>query len=159
MITLKDLIEFASKNCEQIFKVTGEIVAMFHMCDADENNFIWQPDMADKDAMAAAARQIMCEKHIQSYVFIDEAWILEIKRTLKPGEAEEIERFCNEFGVSNHPDRREVLMFYAESKSGERLQAHRPIVRPEHGKPKLMSLRYPWQGGTSRGRLVGLLQP
>jgi hypothetical protein len=157
-MTLKELIEFASRACEPIFKVNSEIVAMYHMCDADGANFIWQPDMADKDAMAAAAKSLMRKKNIQSYVFIDEAWSLEINRTLKPGEAEEIERFCNEFGVRNHPDRREMLMFYAENKSGERLQAHRPIVRPEHGKPKLMPLRYPWQDGTVRGRLSGLLQ-
>jgi hypothetical protein len=157
-MTLKELIEFASRACEPIFKVNGEITPMYHMRDGDGANLIWQPDHSDKDVIVAAARFIMRKQNIQSYVFIDEAWILEIHRTLKPGEWEEIERFCDEFGVSNHPDRREVLMFYAENKSGERLQANRPIVRPEHGKPKLMPLRFPWQDGETRGRMTGLLQ-
>jgi hypothetical protein len=157
-MTLKELIEFASRSCESIFKVNGEIAPMYHMRDGDGANLIWQPDHPDKDVIVAAARLIMREHNIQSYVFIDEAWILEINRALKPGEAEEIERFCDEFGVRNHPDRREVLMFYAENKSGERLQANRPIVRPEHGKPKLMPLRFPWQDGEARGRMTGLLQ-
>ena len=160
-MTLKQMITTASKTIEQLFRKDDFIAPIYHLLKSDGTHMVWGGLGEDKDEMTAIARRIMRELEIVSYVFIDEAWILETKpRT--PAEDAEVIRFCQEFGVSAHPDRREVVMFYAESKDGERLMAQRYILRPEHGKPTLSPLQFApekFSGGRVTGRMTGLLQP
>ena len=162
MMTLRELIATASKSAELVFRKDSEIAPLYHMLKPDGTSLIWSPavsGLGDKDEIVAAARMIMRELQIARYVFIDEAWILETK-TRTPQEMAEVERFCQEFGARAHPDRREILMFAAESRDGEQLIARRYILRPERGKPTLSPLKY-WSeelGGKMRGRMAGLLQ-
>jgi hypothetical protein len=95
----------------------------------------------------------MCLNNIDRYVFMDEAWIVDDRRGQIGLDVEKIKRE----GVKNHPDRREVVMFSAENRRGERLTAKRYILRPEIGKPTLAPLEIDPQFDHSEGRMVGLL--
>jgi hypothetical protein len=158
-MTLKDLIITASKSADRIFRKDSCIHPLYHMLKPNGESAIWSAaDLDDKETMVMAARAIMRELSIERYVFINEAWVLEaMNRT--PEEVAEIDRFTSEFGVSEHPDRREVVMFFAENKAGEHLMAHRYILRPEHGKPSLSALKWFEPGELPiRGHMTGLLQ-
>jgi hypothetical protein len=84
------------------------------------------------------------------YVFINEAWVVE----LKADELAEVERL-NRDGVNTHPRRVEIVMFSGEDQGGE-LLGRRRIERPFNGKPYLGPLELE-EFSSSEGRLVGML--
>jgi len=150
---LKSLIEFASKNAEKIFRKQGAIYPMYHAIDARGEHKILTPQMDDKDVSVAMVKAWFALEGIDRYIFIDEAWILD---TSKSGAEIDLE-WIKRHGVRNHPDRREVVMFAAENRKGERLTAKRFILRPEVGKPTLSPLTIDEVFDHSEGRMVGLL--
>ena len=75
---------------------------------------------------------------IDTYVFMDEAWIVDSTQSGSP--PIDIKKVQRE-GIRNHPDRREVIMLSAENRRGEKLTAKHFILRPEVGKPKLSPLQ------------------
>jgi hypothetical protein len=91
---------------------------------------------------------------VDRYVFLDEAWILDDRRGQLGIDMEKVRRE----GISQHPDRREIVMFLAENRRGEMLTARRFILRPEIGKPTLAPLVIDTQYDHSEGRMVGLLK-
>jgi hypothetical protein len=98
-------------------------------------------------------RRLFVVKNVVAYVFIDEAWMVD-----KAGrKAEGLEAWVMQHGTKNHPDRREIVMFLAEDLTGQ-MSAHRFILRPEHGKPKLSPLKFIPASAQSHGRMVGLLR-
>lgn len=150
---LLTLVKFAAKQAEKLFRAQGQILPMYHAVTASGQNLIFNLPSGDKDESVAVIKQQFRERDVEYYVFIDEAWFLDIH----PGRLDlaEIDRD----GLRNHPDRREIVAVIGEHRDGAMITARRYILRPEHGKPSLSPLKLDdMEGVTSRGRMVGLLQ-
>ncbi|MBT1509352.1 hypothetical protein KIP88_02460 [Bradyrhizobium sp. SRL28] len=154
MIALKALIEFASTQAGKLFRRQGILYPLYHCIRADGETTILNQFDQDKDLSVAMTKAWMHLNDIDTYVFMDEAWILD---TTKSGSPEPDLEWIKRHGVSKHPDRREVVMFSAENLRGERLTAKRFILRPEIGKPTLAPLVIDEPFEHSEGRMVGLL--
>lgn len=151
---LRDLIEMADNGASKIFDRTGRVLPMYHSIKRDGEHCIFSAPDGDKDTSVYLARAVFELLGVVSYVYINEAWVLErlgVGADIGPSEMRRI----NREGLSEHPDRIEVLAFLAEDATG-RLSAHRQILRPEHGKPKLMPLKFV-EVGKAEGRMVNLL--
>jgi hypothetical protein len=149
---LRKLIEIASEAVEKLFKHTGSVGPMYHGFTAD-TSFILPAPRTDKDTAVEIVRALFEERKVLRYVFFDEAWIVGAK---EPASLMATMAFAKRHGVRNHPDRREVVMFCAEDQTTT-VQAHRYILRPEHGKAKLSPLNW-LDAGESEGRMIGLLR-
>jgi hypothetical protein len=156
MTELRKLVEFASEQAAAAFHRSGQVLPMWHAIKRSGDHIVFAPppgaDKATSVGMARAAFELF---DVVRYVFMDEAWILNaIGREIGAAEMERI----NREGLSQHPDRVEVIMFSAEDEAEGMLTAHRLILRPERGKPKLKPLEiFDLTGVTSEGRMVGLL--
>jgi hypothetical protein len=154
LIDLTSLISFASTQAEKLFRKQGLLYPLYHCIRPNgESEILTQPDQ-DKDLGVAMIKAWMQLNNIDRYVFMDEAWILDNRKGGPEIDLEEIKRK----GISNHPDRREIVMFAAENRHGEMLTARRFILRPEIGKASLAPLVIDEQYDHSEGRMVGLLQ-
>jgi hypothetical protein len=153
---LKSLVEFASANVEKIFRRTRVLLPMYHAITTDGETMILQPPPGNKDISVAMVKAWMQIQRVDRYVFMDEAWMVDDSRGQFGLDVAKMQR---EGGASNHPERREIVMFSAENRRGEMLTAKRFILRPEVGKPTLSRLEIDdMTGVTSEGRMVGLLQ-
>lgn len=153
MIDLKSLIEFASTQAGKLFRKQGVIYPLWHAIGADGKTTILPALDRDKDLSVALTKAWFVINDIDTYVFMDEAYIVANRR----GQLDlDIKRVKRE-GITNHPDRREIVMFSAENRRGERLTAKRFILRPEIGKPTLSPLEIDEAFDHSEGRMVGLL--
>jgi hypothetical protein len=157
MINLKELIEVADHSAETIFLDVGKVLPMYHAITAEDKHMIMPMLGTDKDKAVEIAKAAFAKYNVVQYVFIDEAWILDtVRRRLPKGD--EWRKIKSE-GLRDHPDRREILMYSAESRKGEQFMGHRYILRPEHGPPKLSPLTIrETSGDYSTGRMVGLLK-
>jgi hypothetical protein len=154
LIDLKSLIEFASAQTEKLFRRQSAIYPMYHAITVSGETKIINQLHPDKDVGVAMIKALFALENVDRYVFIDEAWILDNRRGGGPIDMNRVRRE----GLSNHPDRREVVLFAAENRRGEMLTAARFILRPEHGKPSLSPLKIDDMTGIeSEGRMVGLL--
>ena len=129
---LRGLIEFAAGQMERRFKNVGRINPMWHAETASETLII-AATFADKNATTAALTELFREQNVVRYLFIDEAWI--VQRDVTGFSPAEIERM-RETGVSNHPDRQEVVMISGEDRNGMQT-ATCEIIRPAKGKARL----------------------
>jgi len=154
MIDLKSLIEFASAQAVKLFRRQGIIYPLYHCIRADGETTILNAFDQDKDLSVAMTKAWMHINDIDTYVFMDEAWILDATQSGSP--RIDIKKVQRE-GIRNHPDRREVVMFSAENRRGEKLTAKHFILRPEVGKPTLSPLQIDPPYDHSEGRMVGLL--
>lgn len=151
MTDLKSMVRFASARAEDIFRESGVILPMYHAVRSTGEHMILPPPNADKDISVALMKVAFAVADVDRYVFMDEAWRVELT-----GNADGHRLFRE--GISDHPDRREIVMFSAENRRGEMLTAHRFILRPEHGKPVLAPLAFTdMDQVNSSGRMVGLL--
>jgi hypothetical protein len=152
-MNLKELITFASAQAETIFRRTGELLPMWHCIKSNGEQLIVPSPCEDKDMAVGLIKALMELEDVETYVFMSEAWILE------RAQGDDI-AMADRYGLSGHPDRREVIMFAAENRNGEEQTARRYILRPEHGKAKLSPLVLDdmTQIGQSSGRMVGMLQ-
>ena len=149
---LKELIAFANASAETIFRRTGELLPMWHCIKSNGEQMIIPSPCDDKDVAISLIKALMELEDVETYVFMSEAWMLQTE-----GDAD-IDQI-NRRGLSEHPDRREAIMFAAENRDGEEQTACRFILRPEHGKAKLSPLKMDdMRGRTSEGRMVGMLQ-
>lgn len=153
---LRELIDYASTQAEKIFKNTGRIMPMYHAVQADGQHLVTPTPDADKDVAVALIKSLFRLRNVVRYVYINEAWKLEMPgREPSPAEWLEIQRK----GLENHPDRREIMTFFAENRAGELMMAQRYILRPERGKAKLTPLTITdMSGGQTAGRMIGLLK-
>ena len=153
--SLKELIRFANKNAETIFRRTGELLPMYHAITAGGEQMIIPQPNEDKDVSVALIKMLFAEHRVETYVFMSEAWMLDTtKQALQP----DIRKVMQN-GLQHHPDRREIVAFAAENRRGESQTASRFILRPEHGKATLAPLKMDdMSNRTSEGRMVGLLQ-
>jgi hypothetical protein len=102
------------------------------------------PPPLPKDDAMYLIKEAMKHLHIVRYVFIDEAW------TVRGKERDELPD-----DLSQHPERKEIILFNAEDKNGEQLLASRDIIR-EGGQPRLGPLVFSDMNMMS-GRMIGLL--
>jgi len=153
LIELTDLIEFASTQAEKIFRLQGVLYPLYHAITTSGETQILNAMDGDKDLSVAMTKAWFAINDVDRYVFIDEAWIVD-DRDGKLGL--DVEK-ANRYGISNHPDRREIVMFSAENRKGEKRTARRFILRPEHGKASLSPLVIDPPFDHSEGRMVGLL--
>jgi hypothetical protein len=145
-MTARQLVDFASGLVEFMIETQGEVSAMYHLIDAKGRHHIVTPLPLPKDIMVALMRQQMMKLDVVSYIFMDEAWVVDAS----PDEAEEALRI----GATNHPKRREVVVLIAEDDKGE-ICGSRAILR-DGRKPRLGPLVLN-EYSQSSGRMVGLL--
>jgi len=148
--SLRELIEWASEQIGQRFKHVGRIYCMWH-AETETETLIITAEAPNKDAAAAALTTLFRKQGVVRYLFIDEAWTMEYDAGIAPDELQRIQRD----GVSRHPNRREIVMIYAEDKDGVQ-QATRDIIRPAKGKARLGPLTFADYTGFE-GRWTGLL--
>ena len=149
---LKELIAFANASAENIFRRTGELLPMWHAIKSNGEQMIIPSPCEDKVMAVTLIKALFELESVETFVFMSEAWVL------RAGPDADIDGI-NHRGLSEHPDRREAIMFAAENRDGEEQTAVRFILRPEHGKAKLSPLKMDdMRGRTSEGRMVGLLQ-
>lgn len=153
MIDLKSLIEFASTQAGKLFRKQGVIYPLWHAIGADGKTTILPALDRDKDLSVALTKAWFVINDIDTYVFMDEAWAVDDRRGQIGLDIKKVQRE----GISEHPDRREIVMFSAENRRGEQLTARRFILRPEIGKASLAPLVIDEQFDHSEGRMVGLL--
>jgi len=157
---LRRMLDCASDFCERHFAKKGEIAPMWHAVCSDGQTIIEpHPTYLGKDMAAAMIRSFFDLRDVIRYVYIGEAWTL--NRMIRPEEQEEIFRK----GLSEHPDRVEVVQIQGEDHEYGQIIASREIIRPEHGRPYLgpllmvSDLPHVPRGATiqSEGRMVGML--
>ncbi|UPK03084.1 hypothetical protein [Bradyrhizobium sp. 170] len=157
---LRRMLDYASDFCEHHFAKKGEIAPMWHAITSDGQKLIEpHPTYLGKDMAAATIRIFFDLRDLIRYVYIGEAWTL--NRLIRPEEEEEIFRK----GISEHPDRVEVVQLQGEDRDYGQIIASRDIIRPAKGKPYLgpltmvNDLPHVPQGATitSEGRMVGML--
>lgn len=157
---LRAMIDRASGFCEQQFAKKGEIAPMWHaVTSAGETIIEPHPDYLGKDMAAAMIRAFFDFKDVVRYVYVGEAWTL--CRMIKPEEQEEISRK----GLSEHPERVEVVQLMGEDRDCGQIFVTRDIIRPPKGKPYLGPLQTISElphipSGAhvqSEGRMVGML--
>jgi hypothetical protein len=155
--SLRSLIEFASAQAEKLFRRQGSLLPMYHAIKTSGETVILPMPDPDKDVGVAMIKAWFLLNDIDRYVFMDEAWILDTRPSGGTPEID-MEKIARE-GLRKHPDRRECVHFSAENRRGEIMTGIRFILRPEHGKATLSPLRVEdMTGGTSEGRMVGLLK-
>src|SRR3954462_10542871 len=153
---LKTLVEFASKQADKIFRKTGRLQPMYHAVKSNGQHIVLPMPHEDKDVGVAMVKVWLALEDVDRYVFMNEGWILD--RLHGPDITPEEMKRITRHGLSNHPDRREVLLFMAEDRRGNLLSARQFILRPEHGKASLSSLAIDDMTNVeSKGRMVGLL--
>jgi hypothetical protein len=157
---LRRMLDYASEFCDRQFAKKGEIAPMWHAITSSGETIIEpHPTYLGKDKAAAMIRSFFDLRDVVRYVYIGEAWTL--NRMIKPEEQEEI--FRN--GLSEHPDRVEVVQIQGEDHVYGQIIASREIFRPRVGKPYLgpvqmvNDLPFIPRGAavTSEGRMVGML--
>jgi hypothetical protein len=151
---LKSMIEFASTQAEKLFKKQGAIYPLYHAIRTTGESVVLNPPPGDKDLSVALIKAWLALENIDRYVFMDEAWIIDDRRGQIKLDVEKIRRE----GVRNHPDRREIVMFSAESRHGKMMTGRRFILRPEIGKPSLAPLEIDEAFDHSEGRMVHLFE-
>lgn len=149
---LRRMIDAVSRFAETEFARTREIVPMFHAITATGQTVIepW-PVYLGKDAAAALMRQFFAAADVVRYVYVNEAWTLDIV-----GLPEAEQRRIIATGCADHPQRKEVVMISGEDRDCGQMLANRPIVRPSIGAPYLGPLTLD-QFPQSEGRMVGML--
>jgi hypothetical protein len=158
MNTLREMLDFASDLAETRFNVVGRLWAMWHAVrENGEHLVIPGPIGATKDQTAAAARLYFKQQRVVRYVFIDEAWTIEIAGGKSMAEAEaQANAWLTEHGsLANHPQRREIVTFLCEDATGM-LTAEREIIRKVNSRARLGPLRL-MDSRESSGRFVGML--
>jgi hypothetical protein len=147
----KNLIETMSELSGRYFAISGAIRPMYQAFTADGKSFFMMAPRFPKDQAIKIVKAIFAEKKIVSYVFVDEAWMV----AASAKNADVTREVMAAKSVSEHPDRREVVLMIAEGPDGT-WQGVRDIVRKDGMKPTLGPLEsYPVECG--EGRYYGLL--
>ena len=151
---LVTMLEFADATVQQIFKLTKRIFPMWHMVTATGETKLMPSPSEDKDIAARRVRALFEELDVVRYVFVSEAWTVDIK----PEDYPKIVGWLNREGsLENYPGRSECLKMQGEdSESSAQLSWSRAIIRPKIGSARLGDLEKnaSWK---SDGRMVGLL--
>jgi len=163
-IPLDALIRRVSRMAEQIFDKQGDIDPIWLVeTVSGEQHMIVSPIVAPsplashdlKDRIAEKMREYFAEHDIIRYARATEAWTLNHSKEMTP-EQHALQYAAMGYTYVHHPDRREVVAFYAEDDT-EVLIALRDIIRPAHGKPYLGELGLIERFDSIESRWTGLL--
>jgi hypothetical protein len=153
---LNKLIDDASMFVEQAFKHQGVIHPMWIAIDRSGEQVVDPSpvpfvNQAAKDRATMVVRAMFEFTGVTRYVFVCESWLL----TKSDGiDMDAVQRD----GISDHPDRQEVVVLTVESESAGLVMAWRPIIRPTKGKAKLGPLIVEHRAGmTVEGRMSSML--
>lgn len=152
---LELLIKFASHQAERMFRKDGRVLAMYHAICADGTNIVMPSPAADKDTGVAIVKAAFVLENVQSYVYIDEAWMVDVRASEANPRINLTE--ITRRSLKEHPDRREIVTYFAENKRGQSVQGRQYILRPEHGRPTLSPLTME-SVPDMKGRMTNLLQ-
>jgi hypothetical protein len=141
------LIKCASDFAEQRIAEHGQINPFWHVVTAHDEQMIVPPMSDDKDEATALMRVLLEVVDAKLCMFVTEAWQIEV--------ATEEAIPSTDYQRSQHPSRKEVVMFQVEDSNGE-ITGHRDIIRDNKGKPRLGPLQIE-RYQMSRGRMVGML--
>jgi hypothetical protein len=156
-MTLQEFVTGCSEAAAKVFHLTGRISPMWHAVTREGEHLMTPSPCYDKDTAVALMRALFELRDVVRYVFIDEAWTVEVKR--RPGEdVEALNERSRQLGgtLADHPDRVEVLLLSGEDETAGLCTARRVIHRPPHGKAYLGPLEIDTPN-RSEGRMVGLL--
>jgi hypothetical protein len=129
--TLRDLIEWAANQIDKRFKHVGRVLPMWHAETASETLVI-AATFQHKDATTAALTELFRDERVLRYLFIDEAWVVKQDTGIDPADLKRMRKV----GISEHPDRQEIVMISGEDANGT-MTATREIIRPAKGKARL----------------------
>jgi hypothetical protein len=153
---LRALIDNASMFAEQVIAARGEVAPIWHMITSDGEEMIeLTPPVHDKDTAIGLIRALMAMANVVRYIHLCEAWMLDDRKNRRYSDAE-IRKIAEE-GLSEHPDRMEVVIFQAEDHEAGMISGHRRIIRNKGDHPRLGPLELLPRGTESEGRFVGLL--
>ena len=152
MTDLRKQVERLSRAAERNFDKHGQLTPVWFAVTATGEVFTLDKMLPDKDVQAQLVRMIFQEKDVVSYVFIDEAWVV----NASAAEADSVTNLAATVGLEFHPDRREVVVFHAEDAVNS-LSYHRDIIRPPGARAYLGPLILHDDISQSEGRFVGLL--
>jgi hypothetical protein len=147
-MTIKEFIEFVSEPAKSIFKIEGVLKPMYHAIKSDGEEIIIPTILQDKDLTVTIIKEIFKELDIVKYVFMSEAWTLSSEKDKVPPE-------LHKKGISEHPDRKEIILIMGEDDNGSTM-ASMDIIRRQDEDPTLGPLVFvssEWY----EGRMVGLL--
>jgi transcriptional regulator with XRE-family HTH domain len=157
MMTLQEFVTGCSEAAANVFQLRGHISPMWH-CVTRAGEHMITPSPSDNKDTAVALLRAAFELHdVVRYVFIDEAW--QVNVTGRLGEdAEALSARGRKLGgtLQDHPERVEVLLLAGEDETAGMCTARRVIIRPPHGKAYLGPLEIDTPG-FSEGRMIGLL--
>lgn len=149
MKTLQELFDHAVEFATSTFNDKGEVVPMWLAQDASGDMLAICVELTDKDQTLAALRKLFKQRGVVRYACMIEAWTVTSQNGDLP------ESFKRGASLASHPDRTEIVMISAED-SSSKILGMLPILRPEHGKPKVGALKT-MPGDKHEGRFIGLL--
>jgi hypothetical protein len=141
---------------EKQFHDVGRIEPLWIATDQKGNQVVVPPPVpfvneAAKDYAVMVVRALFAFTGVTRYCFITESWLLTNDAGI---DLDATQRD----GISEHPDRKEVVIFTAESEVSGLVLAWRPIIRPSRGKAKLGPLVIEQRDGmTVEGRMSSML--
>jgi hypothetical protein len=153
--TLEQFVERASKRIEKIFYRSGQVLPLYHAVRRNGEIMIMPAPHPDKDTAIAMVRALFELEDVVRYVFINEAWTFESGR--ESAAMQQAIDLAKQGRLSEHPDRKEIVVFLAEDEAGGMLSASREIIRNGGGKAQLGPLTFQREGSQAEGRMVGLL--
>jgi hypothetical protein len=155
-LSVRDAIEVVSMAAEKMIAYRGYVRPTFFIGieedDGETGLNICPAPHHDKDLSIEIIRALLAVTGAKFYVFVDEAWVVEVH--------EKTPEQAGEVIPSEHPDRFEVVMISGED-SDQQVLAQRPIIRDTKGTPSLGPIRWITDeyGAMEKGRLVGLMPP
>jgi len=156
-MTLHEFITGCSDAAAKVFHLRGHLSPMWHAVTRAGEHLMTPSPSDDKDTAVALMRAMFELSDVVRYVFIDEAWQVEVAR--RPGEdVDALTARSRKLGGSlkDHPDRVEIVVLNGEDEIAGICVARRVIHRPPHGKAYLGPLEIATPA-SSEGRMVGLL--
>jgi hypothetical protein len=141
--SLKELVEIVSELVGKLFSHRGEMMSVYLIVNKDGLTMV-PPQHRDKEKSLVIIKDIMKEMKATTYVFVDEAWIVNTKDFKVP-----------EGPPWQHPDREEAVILMAETET-ETLLGHRDIIRKKGVKATLGPLKI--DSSQVFGHMTGLLR-
>jgi hypothetical protein len=154
----EQLVKYAARKVEKLWKRQGEIHAMYHYVtrSGEHRVFVAPPFVKadDKNLVVAMAKSIFELEDAVAYVFVVEAWI---HREEGLNRGKQVDELLDKFGgtLANVPGRREQIILMGEDENGMvygRMEINRPA-----GRESYLSLLKMDRPDDMEGRMVGLL--
>jgi hypothetical protein len=144
MINLRTTIEAFSQLAETVFDHKGKMEPTFFIHCQGEWTVMPHPPFP-REMVIEILRSLLKDMEADAYVFINEAWCVEVREIPK-------------IPPSEHPDRKEVVVISAEN-ANRQLIGRRAILRPAGDKPSLAPLELNTKWTPVDGDMVGLMRP